>query len=193
MKKLIISIFSTLLLVGCSSSPKSPIDYVDPFIGTGFHGHTYPGATVPYGAVQLSPDTRNEGWDAASGYHYSDSTILGFSHTHLSGTGCSDLADILFHPTTQELKLKPEGYIFDPLPFSHKDEKASPGYYSVDFKTEGIKAELTATTYTGVHRYTFAKNKNMSIVIDMAHLITDEVIDSLIIKKTAPKNSRMGS
>lgn len=186
MKKLIISIFSTLLLVGCSSSPKSPIDYVDPFIGTGFHGHTYPGATVPYGAVQLSPDTRNEGWDAASGYHYSDSTILGFSHTHLSGTGCSDLADILFHPTTQELKLKPEGYIFDPLPFSHKDEKASPGYYSVDFKTEGIKAELTATTYTGVHRYTFAKNKNMSIVIDMAHLITDEVIDSLIIKKTAP-------
>lgn len=185
MKKIAISIFSAIILIGCSVSEKSPIDYVDPFIGTGFHGHTYPGATVPYGAVQLSPDTRFGNWDACSGYHYDDNTMLGFSHTHLSGTGCIDLGDILFHPTTQEVKLKTKGYIFEPLTFSHKDETASPGYYSVDFKSEGIKAELTATTYTGVHRYTFEKDKNMSVVIDMSHLLTDEVIDSLQIKKTA--------
>ena len=78
------------LFTACSQAPQSPIDSVDPFIGTGFHGHTYPGATAPYGAVQLSPDTRKGNWDACSGYHYSDSTLMGFSHTHLSGTGCID-------------------------------------------------------------------------------------------------------
>ena len=82
------------LFCACSSPQKNPIDYVDPFIGTGFHGHTYPGATTPFGAVQLSPDTRRGNWDASSGYHYSDSTILGFSHTHLGGTGCQDLGDV---------------------------------------------------------------------------------------------------
>ena len=88
----------------CTSGELSPVDYVDPFIGTGFHGHTYPGATVPFGAVQLSPDTRAGNWDACSGYHYNDTTVKGFSHTHLSGTGCIDLGDILFRPTT----LKPD-------------------------------------------------------------------------------------
>lgn len=80
----------------CTSGKYSPVDYVDPFIGTGFHGHTYPGATVPFGAVQLSPDTRAGNWDACAGYHYDDTTLKGFSHTHLSGTGCIDLGDILF-------------------------------------------------------------------------------------------------
>lgn len=80
------------LFTACSQAPQSPIDSVNPFIGTGFHGHTYPGATAPYGAVQLSPDTRKENWDACSGYHYSDSTLMGFSHTHLSGTDVSTLA-----------------------------------------------------------------------------------------------------
>lgn len=173
------------LMAACTQTPKTPIDYVDPFIGTGFHGHTYPGATVPNGAVQLSPDTRTGDWDACSGYHYSDSSIIGFSHTHLSGTGCADLGDVLFHPTTKEIKRVSEGYIFNPIAFSHADEKASPGYYSVDFKTEGIKAELTATTYTGVHRYTFQNGKPQSIIIDMAHLLTEETIDSLVIRKTA--------
>ncbi|WP_108821757.1 GH92 family glycosyl hydrolase [Dysgonomonas sp. Marseille-P4361] len=166
-----------VILTSCSSPAKSPIDYVDPFIGTGFHGHTYPGATVPYGAVQLSPDTRTGNWDACSGYHYSDSTIIGFSHTHLSGTGCADLADVLFHPTTKELKLEPKGYIFEPLAFSHKDEKASAGYYSVNFRQDGIKAELTATQYAGIHRYTFEKDKNSKIIIDHSHLLENEVID----------------
>ena len=101
------------LFTACSQAPQSPIDSVDPFIGTGFHGHTYPGATAPYGAVQLSPDTRKENWDACSGYHYSDSTLMGFSHTHLSGTGCIDLGDILFRPSLQT-----------PLAFSHSDADA---------------------------------------------------------------------
>ncbi|MCL1938581.1 MAG: GH92 family glycosyl hydrolase [Candidatus Azobacteroides sp.] len=180
-----------LLFSDCSVGLKEPIDYVDPFIGTGFHGHTYPGATIPYGAVQLSPDTRTGDWDACSGYHYNDSSILGFSHTHLSGTGCADLGDILFHPTSKEIKLNPEGSIFEPLVFSHKKEKAAPGYYSVFFEEEDIKVELTATTYTGVHRYTFGKGKNESIIIDMAHLLANETIDSLVIRQTA-KNEITG-
>jgi predicted alpha-1,2-mannosidase len=184
MKKALILLAIIGLLISCSDTPKNPIDYVDPFIGTGFHGHTYPGATVPNGTVQLSPDTRTGDWDACSGYHYSDTSILGFSHTHLSGTGCADLGDVLFHPTTKAIKSVPKGYIFEPLAFSHKEEKASPGYYSVEFKNEGIKAELTATTYTGVHRYTFQEGKNEAIIIDMAHVLAEEVIDSLVIKQS---------
>lgn len=187
MKKSLFALFILALLSSCSSTQKKvPIDYIDPFIGTGFHGHTYPGATTPYGAVQLSPDTRTGDWDACSGYHYSDSTIIGFSHTHLSGTGCADLGDVLFHPTTKDITPTPnkKGYIFEPIAFSHKDEKASAGYYSVDFKTEGIKAELTATTYTGIHRYTFAEGKKQSIIIDMSHLLAEEAIDSLVIRQT---------
>lgn len=185
MRKFCLITLSTVLLAACTQLPKEPIDYVDPFIGTGFHGHTYPGATAPYGAVQLSPDTRKGNWDACSGYHYSDHSILGFSHTHLSGTGCIDLGDILFHPTTTDGVVNNGEYIFHPLSFSHKDETASPGYYAVHFKEEGIKAELTATTYTGMHRYTYEKGKKQHIIIDMAHLLTDEEIDSLWIRKTA--------
>lgn len=185
MRQFILLLSVIFLLNNCTAEPKLPIDYVDPFVGTGFHGHTYPGATVPYGAVQLSPDTRTGNWDACSGYHHSDSTIIGFSHTHLSGTGCADLGDILFHPTTKDIKPNSEGYIFEPLAFSHKNEKASPGYYSVYFEEEDIKTELTATTYTGIHRYTFGKGKNETIIIDMSHLLTDETIDSLVIRQTA--------
>ncbi len=123
------------------------------FVGTGFHGHTYPGATLPFGAVQLSPDTRRGDWDACSGYHYSDSTLLGFSHTHLTGTGCIDLGDLLLRPTLSPAK---EGkQLYKPTRFFHSSEKAAPGYYSVRLEDEGIQAELTATTYAGMHRYTF--------------------------------------
>lgn len=186
---------SVSLGLACGQKPRSwnnetfavanPIDYVDPFIGTGFHGHTYPGASAPFGAVQLSPDTRFGNWDAASGYHYTDSTIIGFSHTHLSGTGVSDLADILFHPTTKGIR-EPDanGYIYDFLKFSHDDEEASPGYYAVNFKEEGIKAEMTATTYAGMHRYSFEPGKEQNLIIDMAHLLTDEVIDSVEIRQS---------
>ncbi len=184
MKKTIFLFLSVALFASCTSEPKDPIDYVDPFIGTGFHGHTYPGATTPYGAVQLSPDTRTGNWDACSGYHYSDNTIIGFSHTHLSGTGCADLGDILFHPTTKKVEVADKRIDFQPLAFSHNDESASPGYYSVNFKEEGILAEMTATTYAGVHRYTFNKGLSASIIIDMDHVLTEETIDMKSLKKT---------
>jgi len=161
------------ILLGCIQ--KRPVDQVDPFIGTGGHGHTYPGATTPFGAVQLSPDTRRGNWDACSGYHYSESTIIGFSHTHLSGTGCIDLGDILFHPTTENIQPKKGGYIFDPLPFSHKNESAQAGYYRVKLDN-GIQAELTATTQVGVHRYSFPENGEPKIIIDLAHLLDAETI-----------------
>lgn len=184
-------LFIAIYVIACTPVSKEAYDYVDPFIGTGFHGHTYPGATVPFGSVQLSPDTRIRDWDACSGYHYSDSTILGFSHTHLSGTGCIDLGDILFHPTTKEINLTKSGYIFKPLAFSHTQEKASPGYYSVYFEEDGIKAELTATEYTGVHRYTFGKGKKQTIIIDMAHVLGEDIIDSVSIRQTG-KNEIAG-
>ena len=116
--------------------------YGAPFIGTGFHGHTYPGATVPHGAVQLSPDTRAGNWDACAGYHYSDPTLKGFSHTHLSGTGCIDLGDLLFRPTTRQVDFEADS-LYRAAAFSHQDEDAEAGYYAVTLADEKIKAELT--------------------------------------------------
>ncbi len=161
-----------VITISCTGShdASTPVDMVNPLIGTGDHGHTYPGATVPFGAVQLSPDTRRGNWDACSGYHYSDSTIDGFSHTHLSGTGCIDLGDILVRPTVSYK---------EPMAFSHKNEKATPGYYSVDLSDIGVKAELTATTHTGVHRYTYDNGVNPEIAIDLLHSLDNETIDSL--------------
>lgn len=181
-----IYIAALFILTGCTAANNTPTEWVDPMIGTGFHGHTYPGATVPFGAVQLSPDTRTGDWDACSGYHYDDNSILGFSHTHLSGTGCADLADILFHPTNKEIEPSSERYIFTPLVFSHKDEKASVGYYRVKFRNEGITAELTAAPHTGIHRYTFAKGGIRQLVIDMNHTLTEQNIDSVTIYQSAP-------
>ncbi|MGL5981325.1 MAG: GH92 family glycosyl hydrolase [Phocaeicola sp.] len=179
-----------LMLMGivsaCTSYTKSPIEYASPLVGTGFHGHTYPGATVPFGAVQLSPDTRRGNWDACSGYHYDDSTLLGFSHTHLSGTGCIDLGDILFRPTTQPVDLTSEGDIYKPAAFSHKEEKAVAGYYSVLLKEENIKAELTATTYAGVHRYTYPKGSPAAIIVDLVHSLDNDFIYEAELEQTAP-------
>lgn len=174
-------------LGACTTTPtnKTALDYVNPFVGTGFHGHTYPGATLPFGAVQLSPDTRRGNWDACSGYHYSDSTILGFSHTHLSGTGCIDLGDVLLRPTSMPVQLDGKsGYIFQPARFSHKNEVATPGYYSVYLDDEGIKAELSATTRAGIHRYTFSDGKEAAVVLDLAHLLDNEFIYEAEIKQT---------
>jgi len=142
-------------------------------IGTGGHGHTYPGATVPFGMVQLSPDTYNDGWDWCSGYHYSDSSIMGFSHTHLSGTGASDMLDFLLMPGTGPTKLFPgarqnpgEGYRSR---FSHEEEIAVPGYYSVLLRDYNIRAELTATERAGLHRYTFPKSDSSHFILDLVH------------------------
>lgn len=185
-------LFILLALFSCKTEEKQPVDYVDPFIGTGFHGHTYPGATTPFGSVQLSPDTRRGNWDACSGYHYSDSTIIGFSHTHLSGTGCIDLGDILFHPTTDQIQNREKGYIFDPLPFSHKNEAAEAGYYSVKLDN-GIVAELTATTHTGVHRYSFPKNTGRKIIVDLANLLDNEKINEAELSLNSGELSGMRS
>jgi predicted alpha-1,2-mannosidase len=150
---------------------------VDIKIGTGGHGHTFPGATVPFGAVQLSPDTFNDQWDWCSGYHISDTSIMGFSHTHLSGTGCGDLLDFLVMPGTGEPKIVPgprsnpdAGYRSR---FDHEDEHAEPGFYSVLLKDYGIRAELTATERTGLHRYSFPAGKDTPrtghIIVDLEH------------------------
>ena len=163
------------LLAACTSQKENPVDFIDPFIGTGFHGHTYPGATVPFGAVQLSPDTRAGNWDACAGYHYDDSTLTGFSHTHLSGTGCIDLGDLLIRPTTQSIDLSKKT-ICTPTVFRHEDEKAEAGYYAVLLHEEGIRAELTATAHTGVHRYTFPKESTPTVIVDLKHSLDNEHI-----------------
>jgi predicted alpha-1,2-mannosidase len=155
--------------------PSGNLSLVNPFIGTGGHGHTFPGATVPYGMVQLSPDTRLNGWDACSGYHISDNSILGFSHTHLSGTGIGDYGDILLMPTTGEQQLT-QGTSENPdagycSPKASGSEVATPGYYSVVLQDYGIKAELTATAHAGFHRYTFPKGKSGGVIIDVGHTL----------------------
>ena len=141
--------------------------HVNPFIGTGGHGHTFPGATVPYGMVQLSPDTRIDGsWDGCSGYHYDDSTIYGFSHTHLNGTGVSDYGDIMLMPTMGEPSFDNKIYSST---FSHVNEKASAGFYSVKLDKHNIDVRLTTSTRVGFHEYTFNKDGQANIILDLNH------------------------
>jgi len=154
----------------CVSSHAQNADYaayVKPMVGTGGHGHTFPGPVLPFGMVQLSPDTRNDGsWDGCSGYHYSDSLIYGFSHTHLSGTGCSDYGDILLMPIMKKPTWDRQNY---PAKYSHKNEKAGAGYYSVKFKDDPILAELTTTIRVGFHKYTFNREGSASVFLDLTH------------------------
>ena len=166
------------------SAGKMPIDYVNPLIGTQRMGHVYPGATVPFGSVQLSPDTdiqpyaiggkyNKETYKYCAGYQYEDKTIVGFSHTHFSGTGHSDLGDFLIMPTVGELQLEPgdkkdskSGFR---SAFSHENERAEPNYYRVRLDDDNILAEMTATTRVGFHQYTFPKSDNAHIVLDLMH------------------------
>ena len=175
---------SLFIFNSCQQSD-SLISKVDPFIGTGGHGHTYPGATTPFGMVQLSPDTRIDDWDGCSGYHYSDSTILGFSHMHLSGTGVGDYGDIRIMPVIGELKLRPgtkenseEGY---QSRFRHDNEKASPGYYSVHLDDYKIDVELTASKRVGFHKYKFPKATDAHVVLDLKEAVRTEKIHNLTI------------
>ncbi|HEX6719091.1 MAG TPA: GH92 family glycosyl hydrolase [Pyrinomonadaceae bacterium] len=167
------SVVLILLLSTHGFAQRDLTRYVNPFIGTGGHGHTFPGAIMPFGMVQLSPDTRLTGWDGCSGYHYSDSIIYGFSHTHLSGTGISDYGDILLLPTV-------DNAFVDGRPqtarFQHRNESASPGYYSVKLDNGNILVELTATARVGMHRYTFPSTQSANIILDLAH--RDKVLDS---------------
>jgi predicted alpha-1,2-mannosidase len=170
------------LLAGLMASAQK--DYsalVNPFIGTGGHGHTYPGASMPFGGIQLSPDSRMDDWDGSSGYHYSDSVIYGFSHTHLSGTGIPDYCDLLFQPFTGKTAWKKEEYR---SPFSHKDEKAEPGYYEVLLRKGNIRAQLTTSLRSGIHQYTFPAGATTgSLLVDLVH--RDEVLDATLEKVDA--------
>ena len=177
MKLFTFILFSLPLLV--FSQEKTFIQYVDPFIGTGGHGHTFPGATTPFGMVQLSPDTRIDGsWDGCSGYHYSDSIIYGFSHTHLSGTGVSDWGDILLMPTAENSTDRNKYS----SKFSHKNERASAGFYSVKLPDDNIDAEMTATTRAGFHKYTFNNSGNKNIILDLTH--RDKTLPGTYVKIT---------
>lgn len=177
MKRRLISLIIYLIPV-CSFSQTDYTTLVNPFIGTGGHGHTYPGATMPFGMMQLSPDTRLEGWDGCSGYHYSDNKIYGFSHTHLSGTGIADYCDILFMPFTGNVQWENKDYASS---FSHTNEKASPGYYEVLLDKHNIKAQLSTSFRSGMHQYTFPGGTTKgSILIDLKH--RDEVLESYMEK-----------
>jgi len=156
-----------ILIFSLKGTSQNYSQYVNPFIGTGGHGHTFPGPVLPFGMVQLSPDTRIDGsWDGCSGYHYSDSVIYGFSHTHLSGTGVSDWGDILLMPTTGAPSCNNKIYSSK---FDHKTEKAGAGFYEVLLKDDNIKVELTTTLRSGIHRYTFPKTAEANVHLDLLH------------------------
>ncbi|UKM64520.1 GH92 family glycosyl hydrolase [Flavobacteriaceae bacterium GSB9] len=182
MKNIVKIILVLVFSVGCKNNAtknnmpnKSLSDFVNPFIGTGGHGHTYPGATVPFGMLQVSPDNGISDWDWCSGYHYSDSIISGFSHLHLSGTGIGDLADILFMPINKEVDLTLDTTNRDSLPYiskySHEKESARAGYYQVYLEDHKINVELTASNRTAYHKYTYAENDEQSVIIDLGFAI----------------------
>ncbi|MEI6678431.1 MAG: GH92 family glycosyl hydrolase [Mariniphaga sp.] len=169
-------------------------DFVNPFIGTADHGHTYPGAAFPFGQIQLSPDNGTQGWDWCSGYHYSDSIVAGFSHMHLSGTGIGDLADISFLPVTAEVifqdKEKNNEFVSRYAgKYSHDQEVAKAGYYAVKLKNNGVKAEFTVTERAGLHRYTFPEGGQNNLLINLGFAINWDkpyqtslnVVDSLLV------------
>ena len=163
------------LSAACPAGEPAEIDSAHPIVGTATFGHTYPGATVPFGMVQLSPDTGLSGWEHCSGYHYEDKAILGFSHNHLSGTGCPDLGDIRITPLGSTLPPQnKEGYL---CPFSHKDEIARPGYYRVLLQNPKVKVELTAAAHTGFHKYSFSGGEPATLVFDLVRGIANDPVD----------------
>ena len=171
-----------LSLAGCATvsgvdSPEGPSRHVDLSIGTGDHGHTTPAASVPFGMVQLGPDTYNADWDACSGYHDTDRSLMGFSHTHLSGTGIGDLLDVLVMPCVGPVRRTPgsrerpqQGWR---APFAHSDERATPGAYAVSLRDRGVAVELTATARVGFHRYTFPASDASHLIVDLRHGMQD--------------------
>ncbi|MGH7601915.1 MAG: GH92 family glycosyl hydrolase, partial [bacterium] len=176
-----ICVFSASL----TAQPKDKATLVNPFIGTGGHGHTFPGVSAPFGMVQLSPDTRVQGWDACSGYYYADSTIIGFSHTHLSGTGAIDYGDILLMPAVGQLQVEPGEEVHPETGyrsrFRHETEMAWAGFYSVVLDDGGIAVELTATKRAGFHKYVFPQAEEANVILDLLHgLGPDRVLDAQI-------------
>ena len=155
--------------------------YVNPFIGSGGHGHVFVGANVPFGAVQLGPQNIHKGWDWTSGYHYSDSIVIAFSHTHLSGTGCADLGDIGFMPFTGEKtpKVGTQENIAGSTSsyYRHEKETAKPGYYAVSLEN-GIDVELTATERVGYHHYHFNSVATPHVLVDLVNANSGNVFES---------------
>ncbi len=196
-----------ILAVDCKnqvqqSTTKSLINYVDPFIGTSGHGHTYPGATVPFGMIQLSPDNGISGWDWCSGYHISDSIIIGFSHLHLSGTGIGDLADVRLMPVSQPVALdykittdkksksinevSHRNHLPYKSSFSHVNEIAVPGYYKVQLDKDHIQVELTTSKYVGYHKYTYQPQSMQSVILDLGFTFNwDNTMQTAIEKEDA--------
>jgi len=178
-KKILTGVFlsaSGLIISPAIAQEKLPAEYVNPFLGTDFFGHTFPGASLPYAMVHLSPDVNDQGWTYCAGYIYSESSIMGFSHTHWSGVGMVNGGEVMLMPTTG-LKLQTvpgslenpdEGYRSR---FDHSSEVATPGYYSVFLKDENVKVELTATQRAGFHRYTFPQCDHSRIILDLGHQI----------------------
>lgn len=182
MKRFFLCIVIFGLLVCCTTkAPLSGYDFVNPFIGTGGHGHTFPGPTLPFGMVQVGPDTRLTGWDGCSGYHNTDSIIYGFSHTHLSGTGISDYGDVLLMPFHSNVEPGIEDILKQkliPSQFIKSKEEAKPGYYAVYLEKPKVSVELTATKRVGIHKYTFKHQDANRILLDLNH--RDKVLSSKI-------------
>lgn len=181
MKALPIIALSAVILSACSPQKTEPTDYtryVNPFIGTGGHGHTFPGAVVPHGMIQPSPDTRIDGWDACSGYHYSDSLINGFCQSHLSGTGCADYGDFLFMPTVGEQTIVPQERAVQnrsfASSFSHANETAEPGYYSVFLDRYGVKAEISSTERAAIYRLSYPEGSDAGAILDLDYSIQNQ-------------------
>lgn len=174
----------------CSERETAGTDYtqfVNPLIGTGGHGHTFPGPVVPHGMVQPGPDTRLDGWDSCSGYYYNDSTINGFSHNRLSGTGCCDYGDVLLMPTVGEQCIGTEEPTGQQMPycssFSHDDEVAVPGYYSVYLSRYGVRAELTATCRAAIHRYTYPATSGAGMILDLDYSLQRQTNRDMLIEQ----------
>ena len=180
-RRLLATVIAPCLLTTLAWGARHPVNEALPMVGTGGHGHAFPGAIVPFGMVQLSPDTPLEGWDGSSGYHYSDTAIRGFSHTHLAGTGVGCLGDILLTPTVGEVKLDPgtpgNGYVSR---FSHANEIATPGYYRVFLEDPKVTAELTATERCGFHRYTFPAADDAHFILDLVHGVGNNPVEATL-------------
>ena len=187
MKKLVVLLVGFALLVACQQSRQGESEqvvnfaqYVDPFIGSGGHGHVFVGANVPFGFVQLGPSQLTQGWDWCSGYHYTDSVLVGFSHLHLSGTGVGDLGDVTFLPLANKEQRTDK--------FSHEVEMAEPGYYSVHTQEADVQVELTATARTGFHRYFFPDDKEQLLLINLKYGIGGDRLQEPALQQKGDKS-----
>lgn len=186
MKRLICTLALSSLLFGCMSVGRDYTCYVDPYIGSGGHGHVFVGANVPHGMVQVGPQNINKGWDWCSGYHYSDSIVIGFSHTHLSGTGASDHGDLILMPFSGDRSVRPgtqdniEGTTSSY--YSHANEEVAPGYYALTMDN-GIRAEMTATERAAIHRYTYVDRTDCNrLLINLADGNGDKTVEAMLRK-----------